>query len=141
MKFYLIILILVLNLSSFSQYVYFGYSETDSKLQSKDIIIVNIPLHMNGRFHESDAIYNLIDFLNKDTTFNFRIEINLFWGSSEFNLDYTKDLSINLDAILKKEVNKTNYEIYYIGSENPIFLDKKSTNYKMLNTRIEILIE
>lgn len=138
--FVLICFILFLPLNT-NAYVFYGLPSSDAKINKGDIIILNIPININGRFVETAELNDLITFINLKDTLQFRIEINYFHSSSEFNKDYSQKLKQNLQKILDKNCCTKNYSVKAYGENNLIFIDEDSEQYRFFNTRLEIIIE
>ncbi len=142
MKHFLILIALFsITISAYSQYVYLGYPLSSETIKQGDLIIINIPEHIDGKFNNSKELERLIKFVNKSYVFFYNIEINTFYGTSYFSLEYSKSLSVDLEYIFKEKCKKSKYKIKSNGAKNPIVVDKDSPYYKTINTRIEILIE
>ncbi len=138
--YYLIVFFFFLSAYTYSQNIYYGYPENTDALKKGDIIILNIPEHINGRYNKSKELDRLINFLCLNKHNIYKIEINLFWGTAELNVNYTKSLCNNLKELLDEKSIK-NYKIKFNGNSKPIFLDKSSKSYKLYNTRLEIIVE
>jgi len=137
----ILVIFLFTKLHLYSQNIYYGYPVNKNNLKTGDIIIINVPENINGRFTKSVELDKLVEFLYSKPNLNFKIELNIFYGSSMLNMDYSEHLSDNLKEVLEMKTELNNCQFKFNGSKNPIFLDKKSLNYKLFNTRIEILIE
>ena len=131
----------LLFLSVYPQQIHFGYPISMDDIKKGDKIILNIPIHNDGRFIPEKGIERLIEFLNIDSSFFFRIEIHFFYGSDEFADNYSKYICKNLKLHLLSECKFSNFDLYSCGKSQPIFLNKDSVSYKDMNTRMEILVE
>lgn len=131
----------VLCLNVYTQQIYFGYPDSVVDLKKGDKIILNIPIHKDGRFIPEKGIDRLIQFLNSDSNFVFRIEIHFFYGSDEFAEKYSRFICKNLKTHLLPECWFSNYDLYSCGNAYPIFLNEDSVIYKEINTRMEILVK
>lgn len=125
----------------YSQNVYYGYPRQDIQLESGDLIILNIPTHRDWYFLPDGSVSELVDFLNRDTTFFFTIKLYYFWGSPDFRNDYAKFIRGNLKEYLLMKNVPANYEIIDCDNNETIFFDEKSAYYKMANTRMEIHVK
>ena len=70
----------ILTMTAHAQYVYYGYPRPDAHLDSGDLIVVNIPLFIDGAFRPESKITELVSFLNRDTTHVYEISLYLFVG-------------------------------------------------------------
>jgi hypothetical protein len=134
----IIIFLIASNLHS--QDVYFGYS-SDSTLKKGDIIIINVPDNIDGRFNRIEDFDKLINLISSNPSKYFRIEINIFLGSSDFSFDYSMSLCNDLMKIINRKISLNNYDFKNNGRSNPIFLNKDDPKFRIYNTRIEIFIE
>ncbi len=130
-----------LCLSMYPQQIYFGYPTSKDEIKKGDKIILDIPIHNDGRFIPEKGIDRLIEFLNIESGFIFRIEIHFFYGSDEFAENYSRYICKNLKLHLLSECKFSNYDLYSCGKTHPIFLNKDSVSYQEMNTRMEILVE
>jgi len=139
----LIVLFIGLNLlclSVYPQQIHFGYPISMDEIKKGDKILLNIPIHKDGRFIPERGIDRLIEFLNTDSSFVFRIEIHFFYGSDEFAEAYSRFTCENMKWHLQSECKFSNYELYWYGKSHPIFLNKDNISYQEMNTRMEILV-
>lgn len=139
-KYVALIVILSINLISYSQEVYFGYTNSNTLLKSGDRLIINLPEHQDGRFVNIQDFDNLIKLMESNQGLKFKVELNWFYAQDSDNLMYTQSLSKSLSKIIAYKSNLQNYEIEPNGSNTPIFLNKESVIYKEINTRIEIVV-
>lgn len=123
--------------SCYAQNVSFGIPTTEIELQTDELIIINIPSHVDGRFKKSIELDNLRAFLQLYSELNFVLTIHFFGGNSEFCLDYSNFLSRDL----KGHLNCENVIIEGKGDEVPLLLDKKSPRYFSINSRIELIVQ
>lgn len=79
----------------------YGFPRDEVELHPKTIIIVNLPLHSNGRFISSQSLDGLFDFLEKHDTLNFCLEINEFHGGRKMSKHYSDGLANSLRTLLK----------------------------------------
>jgi len=112
-----------------------------NEIKKGDKIFLNIPIHQDGRFISGKGIERLVEFLNSDSSFVFRIEIHFFYGSDEFAENYAEFICNNLKLYLESKCKFSNYELYWYGKSHPIFLNADNVSYKEMNTRMEILVE
>jgi len=139
---YLLFIIVLISFNCNIGTVFYGYPDSDDNIMADDIVIVNVPVSQDGRFLESQELDSLISFVNKDTSFNYRIEINIcFLQDSTHNKGYSEILCYYLTPIMEERAVSNNYEIVPRGDDNPIFMNKESDYYKEANTRIDIFIE
>lgn len=130
----------LLSSMSQAQTVSFGLPSNQNEINSKSIIVTNLPINTNGRFIPSDDLNNLIAFLKGDFDYNLTIEINFFYGSPGMNKAYSESLVLDMKDLLEyHSIGK--YEIISNGSSNPIFLNEESEWYKFINTRLEIHVK
>ena len=142
MKKYVILLFLLFGIGLIhAQSVYFGYPGEGVKLDSGDLIIVNIPNSTDGRFNESDELNKLVEFLQSNVETHYKIEINTFYGTAELSLKYSQRLKIDLDKLLMQRCEECSCEIVPKGKRNPIFLNKDSPNYRQINSRLDLSIK
>ncbi|MCR5554231.1 MAG: hypothetical protein K6F29_01700 [Bacteroidales bacterium] len=149
-KLLLICILISSTYALFSQYVYFGYPNSNVSLRKGDIIVVNIPsFYMTGyHFVQGPQLDNLAQFLKNNDSLSFRIDINFCIGG------YCKDISDKLKEHLCIELqnripNQNNYNIKSKGLENPIYNKNKDSEksreeiikYEYYNTRLEIIVE
>ncbi len=125
----------------YSQNIHFGYPVSMEKIKKNDKIILNIPNHVDGRFLPEGGINKLIELLNMDSTFFFRIEIHYFYGSKEFAEDYSKYISNRLKVYLESSCTYSNYELFGYGRFFPVFLNQHAVGYGEMNTRMEVLVK
>jgi hypothetical protein len=141
-KVFFILLFFLLSVVSYSQNVYYGYPLLDEDLSKGDRVILNVPDNVDGRFIQSLKLNNLIKFINKYNNIELKVEINVFYGSSEFSSAYSKKLCEDLQKILSKECEEMNYRVVSNGRNNPIFFNKSDpVIYEKINTRIEIKVD
>lgn len=131
----------IVALTSCSQNVYYGYPSSELKIKHKDVVVVNIPNHVNGQFKESESLDKLVDFIDSNLIFNITIELNYFCGQEEYCLRYTKLLADDLTILLQERCKDAKLSIVSNGRNNPILPDKTSAKYQEYNTRLEIFIE
>ena len=131
----------VLCLNVYTQQIYFGYPDSTDNLKKGDKIILNIPIHKDGRFIPEKGIDRLIQFLNSDSNFVFRIEIHFFYGSDDFVEKYSRFLCKNLKTHLLSECRFSNYDIYNCGNTYPFFFNEESAIYDEVNTRMELIVK
>jgi hypothetical protein len=139
----LVLLLLLINVSiSCSQYIYYGYPSSGKDLKKGDRIILNLPNNVDGRFEISEELNRLVEFINNNENYSFRIEINIFGGSKDHSNDYSESLCNDLKGLLKERSKGANFSVVSNGCSNPLFLNKSDfDNYMKLNRRMEILIE
>jgi len=120
---------------------YYGLPSKDNKLFAEDIITINLPRAYDTDFLLSSFdMKSLILFLNDNSEWSFIININIFINDSSFSKDYSKLLAKNLNNIFRENLNDVKYIINACGNDRPLIFDKKNIFYRLINTRIEILI-
>ncbi len=139
----------------FSQYVYFGYPNSNVSLRKGDIIVVNIPsFYMTGyHFVQGPQLDNLAQFLKNNDSLSFRIDIYFCLGRYN-DTSWCKNISDKLKEHLCIELqnripHQNNYNIKSRGLENPIYNKNKDSEksreeiikYQRYNTRLEIIAE
>ena len=139
----------------FSQYVYFGYPNSNVSLRKGDIIVVNIPsFYMTGyHFVQGTQLDNLAQFLKNNDSLTFRIDIYFCLGRYN-DTSWCKNISDKLKEHLCIELqnripHQNNYTIKSRGLENPIYNKNKDSEksreeiikYQRYNTRLEIIVE
>lgn len=140
----ILLLVAVLTMMSsktYGQSVIYGFPQTEKQIAKADILLINIPSHQDGRFRDSQQMLNIIDLVNKNPTLQFRIEINIFLESRDFDLAYSKSLAQSLTKYLDKKATQKNYEIAGLGRDNPIFLNEQHPLYQKMNMRIQIFAD
>jgi hypothetical protein len=141
---FIILFIVFLGQQGYSQCVYYGYPSDTMPLRKMDVVILNIPtFSLNGgnRFVKMEEIDDLVQLLEINDTNTLRIEINYFYLSF-LNERVTTALCENLKEILEEKTILKNYYLISNGSKNPIFDRKEdSEKYRLLNTRMEIIVE
>jgi hypothetical protein len=132
---------LAMFLSSFSGYrtVHFGLPENQAILKKNDLIIMNIPNNINGRFVASSELSSLISFINKIPN-EVEIRINVFYLEKSHCKKYSDFLASNLQEIFSDSIDKKNYLILSYGATDPFFCDTTTFDYKTINTRIDLII-
>jgi hypothetical protein len=139
---YILFAIVLISFNCGINRVFYGYPDSDYSIKDGCLVIVNIPIHQDGKFINSQSLDSLVLFVNNDTSFNYRIEINICdLHNSYFNKAYSESLYSRLTPIMEERAVSDNYEIVARGDDNPIFMDKESDYYKLANTRIDIFIE
>lgn len=142
MKLFIAIITAVCSyLNCHSQIVYFGHCIIDSTLKEGDVIILNIPRNIDGKFIHTEDLFPITELLNRHPHDTIVIGINTYYGSSEMSLGYSKALARNMAEIFNLKKAPSNYHIISEGSSKPIFLNKHHPLYKKLNSRIEIRIK
>jgi hypothetical protein len=143
-KIVIILIFFLLGGNTYSQFVYFGYPIDTIALKKGDIVVVNIPnFSLNGgnKFINLSEITPLVRFIENNSKNTLRIEMNCFFVDF-LNEQISAALCQNLEEILQEKTNLKNYYIISNGSNNPIFNRKEeSRKYKLLNNRIEIIVE
>ena len=139
----------------FSQYVYFGYPNSNVSLRKGDIIVVNIPsFYMTGyHFVQGTQLDNLAQFLKNNDSLTCRIDIYCCLGRYN-DTSWCKNISDKLKEHLCIELqnripHQNNYTIKSRGLENPIYNKNKDSEksreeiikYQRYNTRLEIIVE
>lgn len=109
----------------------------NKELHEGDLIIINIPTHVDGRFEQSVELTELKKFFKAHSGANFILYMHIFGGSTEYCQDYSEFLSKDL----RGQLNCENVTIEGKGSAAPLFRDKESPLYISLNSRIEILVK
>lgn len=137
MRILIFIIFTFLIASCYSQNVSFGIPSIEKELQTGELIILNVPNHVDGRFKASVELDNLRAFLQLHSKLTFVLTIHIFGGNSEFCLDYSKFLSRDLKRLL----NCNNVVIEGKGNGVPLLLDKKSPRYFNINSRIELVVK
>ncbi|HEY5746067.1 MAG TPA: hypothetical protein VIU12_08330 [Chryseolinea sp.] len=125
----------------FSQSIYFGYPGEGQKLKKGDLIILNVPKNLHGRFEETEQITSLVKFIDSNSSVEIKIALNVFLESAEYDKDLSESLAESLQKILDKQCKKMTYSLIAEGRSNPLFLSKESPLFRKMNTRMEILIE
>lgn len=131
----------ILTMTAHAQYVYYGYPRPDAHLDSGDLIVVNIPLFIDGAFRPESKITELVSFLNRDTTHVYEISLYLFGGSRDWREAYVKFLAENMLWDLNEAPVISRYSMDYTHFDEAIFLDADDPRYKMINSRMEILVK
>lgn len=121
----------------YTQNINYGLPSVKKELYTGDLIIVNIPVHVDGRFKRSIELDDLRAFLQFHSEVTFTLSVHIFGGSPEFCLGYSEFLSNDLE----KQLNCKNVTIEGKGNEYPLFLDENSVRYFILNSRVEIIIK
>jgi hypothetical protein len=141
-KVFFLFVIFINSYFLFSQNIYYGYPSSSIELSKGDVIILNLPEHIDGRFKDSKELDDLIKLVNDNNNLFFRIEINIFWGSKEYSNDYSNILCNNLKKILNINCTSNNYEIISNGANKPLIKDENDKEkYIKMNTRMDIIIE
>lgn len=123
-------------------YVFFGYPNKGMTLVKGDIIVLNLPRNIDGRFIKSEELGQLTSFLNSNVFDSIRIQINVCWGSNTFNNEYSEALKKDLIKIFSEEISEKKYNIVSNGCECPIFDNKDSIElFRFINSRLELIIE
>ena len=139
----------------FSQYVYFGYPNSNVSLRKGDIIVVNIPsFYLTGyHFVQGTQLDNLAQFLKNNDSLSFRIDIYFCLGRYNDTLwcmDISDKLKEHLCIELQNRIpHQNNYNIKSRCLENPIYNKNKDSEksreeiikYEYYNTRLEIIVE
>lgn len=139
----------------FSQYVYFGYPNSNVSLRKGDIIVVNIPsFYMTGyHFVQGPQLDNLAQFLKNNDSLSFRIDLYFCLGRYNDTLwcmDISDKLKEHLCIELQNRIpHQNNYNIKSRGLENSIYNKNKDSEksreeiikYEYYNTRLEIIVE
>lgn len=126
----------LLSSVSYSQKTIHGLPSFEKELVVSDLMIINIPNHMDGRFEQSMEIDELKSFITYHSNHKFELTIHIAGGASKFCLGYSEYLSKDLRCLLKLK----NVEVIGNGNKSPIFLDKDSDLYFVLNSRIELRV-
>jgi len=133
-----LILLTLFSHLGFGQH-YFGFPSESKNLKKGDIIILNIPRNIDGRFLYSDELNSLISFINNNDN-SIKIEIYVFFLKENSCMLYSDLLCKSLvKELLEKSIKRT-YEVISKGNTKPLFCNFESEEYKRINTRIEILI-
>ncbi|MBO4232243.1 MAG: hypothetical protein J5862_03280 [Bacteroidales bacterium] len=122
-----------------SQNLYFGYPNENDPLQSGDKIITNIPVFIDHRFLQGRGIEALANFLGKDSTMHYCIEIHYSMGHEDWALAYSEYIGKFLGWYISFYYNLHNFTMTGCGKNHPIFSDEYSE--KRFNTRLEIIVE
>ncbi len=125
---------------SYSQRIYFGLPNDINIIKVNDKLILNMPIHSDGRFINLDNFNELIKLIKDYPKLQFNIEINYFVGTTKMSLNYSEALKENLFSIIKFKSDIINFKIQANGSSNPIFLNIKSKDFKKMNNRIEVIV-
>ena len=136
----LICLFTIISLSQ-GQNVYYGIPLDSTTLVKGDVIIVNNPRHSNGRFMKSNQLDNIIDFIVDHPLQKFRIEVNISHGSQEFNKAYSEKLSKALEYLIVENKGMNNCSFRPNGSLNPLIKEGDNNQYRIYNSRTEIILE
>ncbi len=138
----ILLLVIVSNISlACSQMVYYGIPSANAELKKGDVIITTIPPFSDCHFIKSKSFETMAEFISDNSKRSFRIEINYFFGTSEFSNNLTLKLANDLERILKERYNSAKLTVISNGKDKPLFLNKSSPKYKEYNTRLDIYIE
>ena len=121
-----------------SQIIYYGLPNSEHKINIGDKILLNIPVHSDGKFMIVDSFDDLLGLMKSNSNYRFKIEISYFIGTPKMSLSYTESLKESLISIIKFKSTLTNYEIIAKGKSNPIFFKKDSSYYKSFNNLLTL---
>lgn len=124
-----------------AQHFYYGYPADYNTIGCGDELVVNIPIHREGRFLPNQGIERLIELLNISEDFIFIIEIYDFQASSNLVYAYTDFLCDNLINYLDSKCTYNNYYIYSCGNSKNLFCTSDLKIFNLMNTRLEIKIK
>lgn len=142
MKKLLVLFLIILKVNTIQgQAVYFGLPADVNKINIGDKLLLNLPVHSDGRFMKLDDFDSLLNFMKSKSNFRFKINIYYFIGTEKISISYTEGLKESLISIIKNKTIITNYEIVAKGKTNPILLKKQEPYYFSFNSRIEIIVE
>lgn len=135
-KLLMYVLLTLLPLVGYAQSVSYGLPILENELHEGDLIILNIPPHIDGRIKLSRELDKLKLFVEHHEGKIFSLEVYIFGGTSKFCLAHSKFLSRSLS----KRLNVGNVKFTGRGDERPILDSKSSPMYFSMNTRIELTV-
>lgn len=124
-----------------AQQIYFGYPIGENHITCGDKIIVNIPTHNDGRFLPNRGIEKLIELLNGNKDFFFKIDIFDFQGDENMTNLYTDFICDNMVIYLESKCLYYNYVVCSCGNTLPLFCFSEERIFKKMNTRMEISVK
>lgn len=133
----LFLILTFLSSFSFAQKIYFGLPRSGTQLLIQDVVLINIPNHIDGRFMASNELDSLKNFIHSYKSLDFRLSVHVSKGSSQYCLDYSIFLARQLENFLDSD----NLLIEGKGKSVPLCSNKESHLFSLIDSRIEILVE
>lgn len=122
------------------QQFFYGLPVDKVKLDSGDVIIMNIPFHSNAKFIASKGLEELISFVKNNENVSFELYIYDFIIGGESSKRYSQILAERLTDKFNS-FYVVNCIVLGKGDEFPIFLIEEHPNYRRINSRLEIHVK
>src|SRR5688572_26701179 len=137
---FLLIFLSAINIAC-AQSIFYGLPKHNKELKKGDLVILNLPHHLHGKFEDEGEIDSLISFVKNNLNVQLRIQINVFLDSQDYDQNLSDRLKKSLLGILQTRCENVNYYVIALGRTNPIFLNAESRLFSKMNTRLEIAVE
>ena len=133
----------------FAQRVIFGLPADTSKIRAGDVIIINTPPHISGKFYNSEELDTFVSFIDS-LNYEMDIYVNEYFLPDDRNIIYSEITCKHLNEILANQIKDKKYSIYSSAKQVPLYSDDflskffstiSDTTYQIINTRIEIHIK